>query len=147
GLATRVWELRDGQLHDFAGPFTEWEALAEQRRTASIERAREQRQQQSLTAAPSAHDVRKAQSRDDRKAQREAVRAMEQAEAAVTRAEAEVGRLARALEDPALYDGSAKGAAEAQRLGAELSAARAVLHEAEHQWAEAAERAEALSAT
>ena len=146
GLATRVWELRDGRLHDFAGPFTEWEVMAEQRRTDALERAREVRQQQAATAAPSAHEMRKAQSRDERKAQRDAVRAMEQAEAAVTAAEAEVARLARALEDPSLYDGSARGAAEAQRIGAELTAARAVLHEAEHRWAEAAERAEALSA-
>ncbi len=144
GLATRVWELRDGQLIDFPGPFTEWEEMAERRRNDAEAAAREKRQQQAVNAPPSAHESRKQQSKDDRRAQRDAVRAVEEAEHAVTTAEAEVGRLARALEAPELYDGSAKGAEQAQRLGAELAAARAKLEAAEERWAEASERAEAL---
>jgi ATP-binding cassette subfamily F protein 3 len=144
GLATRVWELRDGQLLDFAGPFTEWEEMAERRRNDAEAAARQARQQQATNAPPSAHESRKQQSKDDRRAQRDAVRAVEEAEHAVTTAEAEVGRLARALEAPELYDGSAKGAEQAQKLGAELAAARERLEAAEERWAEASERAEAL---
>jgi ATP-binding cassette subfamily F protein 3 len=144
GLATRVWELRDGQLLDFPGPFTEWEEMAERRRNDAVDAARQARQQQAVNAPPSAHESRKQQGKEDRRAQRDAVRAVEEAERAVTAAEAEVGRIAHALEAPELYDGSAKGAEQAQRLGAELAAARAKLEKAEERWAEASERAEAL---
>lgn len=34
GLATRVWELRGGTIHDFAGPFSEWEEVMGQRGAA-----------------------------------------------------------------------------------------------------------------
>jgi ATP-binding cassette subfamily F protein 3 len=144
GLATRVWELRDGQLHDFAGPFTEWEEDAARRRAQAADAARDRRQQQAAAAPPSAHDARKTESKEARRAQRDAVRAVEQAEEEVVRLEAEVGRLAHALEAPALYDGSATGAAEAQRLGAALARVREQLARAETRWAEVSEAAEAL---
>jgi hypothetical protein len=141
-----VWELRDGRLIDFAGPFTEWEAMMAQRRADAADSAKQSRQQQAAVASPSAHDTRKAQSKEERRVQRDAVRAVESAEAAVVKAEAEVGRLAHALEDPALYDGSAESTAKAQRLGAELAKARAVLANAETEWTTASEAAEALGA-
>jgi len=146
GLATRVWELRDGQLIDFAGPFTEWEELAAQRRTDAADAARQSRQQQAAVAPPSQHAARKAQSKEDRRAQRDAVRAVEAAEQSVVKAEADVGRLAHALEDPALYDGSPESTTKAQRLGADLAKARAALAKAEAQWTTASEAAEALGA-
>jgi ATP-binding cassette, subfamily F, member 3 len=146
GLATRVWELRDGELIDFAGPFTEWEELAAQRRADAADSARQSRQQQAAVAPPSAHASRKAQSKEDRRAQRDAVRAVEAAEQAVVKAEADVGRLAHALEDPALYDGSSESTTKAQRLGAELAKARTALARAEAEWTTASEAAEALGA-
>ncbi len=146
GLATRVWELRDGELIDFAGPFTEWEELAAQRRADAADSARQSRQQQAAIAPPSAHASRKAQSKEDRRVQRDAVRAVEVAEQAVVKAEADVGRLAHALEDPALYDGSPESTSKAQRLGVELAKARAVLAKAEAEWTTASEVAEALGA-
>jgi hypothetical protein len=118
--------------------------MAERRRNDAVDAARQARQQQAVNAPPSAHESRKQQGKEDRRAQRDAVRAVEEAERAVTAAEAEVGRIAHALEAPELYDGSAKGAEQAQRLGAELAAARAKLEKAEERWAEASERAEAL---
>lgn len=78
--------------------------------------------------------------------QRDAVRAVEVAEQAVVKAEADVGRLAHALEDPALYDGSPESTSKAQRLGVELAKARAVLAKAEAEWTTASEVAEALGA-
>lgn len=146
GLATRVWELRDGQLIDFAGPFTEWEELAAQRRADAADSARQSRQQQAAVAPPSQHATRKAQSKEDRRAQRDAVKAVEAAERSVVMAEADVGRLAYALEDPALYDGSPESTTKAQRLGADLAKARAALTKAEAQWTTASEAAEALGA-
>jgi ATP-binding cassette subfamily F protein 3 len=146
GLATRVWELRDGRLLDFAGPFTEWEEMAERRRTDAADAARYARQQQVASAPPSAHDTRKAQSKEERRVQRDAVRAVELAEQAVVTAEAEVARLTRALEAPALYDGSPEGMGKAQRLGTELARARDQLAKAEAVWTTASEAAEALGA-
>ncbi len=146
GLATRVWEIRDGHLIDFAGPFTEWEALAAQRRIDAADAARQDRLGKAASAPPSSHDVRKEKSREERKAQREAVKAVEKAEQAVTMAEAEVGRVAAALEAPALYDGSAESTVKAQQLGKQLAQARAVLAEAEAQWTMMSERAEELGA-
>jgi ATP-binding cassette, subfamily F, member 3 len=146
GLATRVWELRDGKLLDFAGPFTEWEEMAERRRTDAVDAARHTRQQQAANAPPSAHETRKAQSKEERRTQREAVRAVELAEQAVVKAEADVGRLARALEAPELYDGSPAATSKAQRLGTELARARAELAKAEVAWTTASEAAEALGA-
>ncbi len=146
GLATRVWEIRDGTLHDFAGPFTEWEEMSARRRTHEADAARQVRLGKAAAAPPSAHETRKAQSREDRRAQRDAVRAVEQAEQAVVTAEAAVGRLAAALEAPELYDGSPESTTKAQKLGAELAAARAALTKAEARWTEASERAEALGA-
>jgi len=146
GLATRVWELRDGQLIDFAGPFTEWEEMAAQRRADAADSARQSRQQQASVAPPSQHATRKAQSKEDRRAQRDAIKAVEAAEQAVVKAEADVGRLARTLEDPALYDGSPESTAKAQRLGTELTQARTALARAEADWTAASEAAEALGA-
>ena len=146
GLATRVWELRDGRLHDFAGPFTEWEAEAERRRANVAEKERESRQQSAANAPLSVHEARKAESKEARRAQRDAVRQVEEAEREVIRLEAEVGRLAHLLEAPSLYDGSAASAAEAQKLGAQLARVREQLTAAETRWAEVSEAAEALGA-
>lgn len=146
GLATRVWEIRDGELHDFAGPFTEWEEVAAQRRTDEAGAARQVRLGKAASAPPSSHEVRKEKSREDRRAQRDAAKAVEEAERAVITAEAAVGRIAAALEAPELYDGSSDAASKAKKLGAELAAARAALAKAEARWAEASELADALGA-
>ncbi len=146
GLATRVWEIRDGQLHDFAGPFTEWEELAAQRRTDAADAARQVRLGKAASAPPSSHDVRKEKSREERRVQRDAVKAVEEAERVVTTAEAAVRRLAQELENPALYDGSSESNAKAQKLGTELAKARAALAKAEVVWTTASEKAEVLGA-
>lgn len=146
GLATRVWEIRDGQLHDFAGPFTEWEEVTAQRRTDAADAARQVRLGKAASAPPSSHEIRKEKSRDERRAQREAVKVVEQAERGVTTAEAAVRRLAQELENPALYDGSSDSNNKAQKLGSELAKARAALAKAEAVWTTASEKAEALGA-
>ena len=146
GLATRVWEIRDGQLIDFPGPFTEWEEVQAQRRADAADSARQVRLDKASNAPPSSHEVRKEKSREERRTQRDAVKAVEEAERAVTTAEATIGRLASALEDPTLYDGSSTASSKAQKLNAELAKARDALARAEAAWAEASERAEALGA-
>jgi ATP-binding cassette, subfamily F, member 3 len=146
GLATRVWEIRDGAFHDFAGPFTEWEEVAAQRRATVADTARQERLGKAAAAPPSSRDVRKAQSKEERKAQREAVRAVEEAENGVVTAEAAVARVSAALEAPELYDGTAASTAKAQQLGQELAKAKAALAKAEARWTEASERADALGA-
>ncbi len=146
GLATRVWEIRDGQLIDFAGPFTEWEEVQAKRRADAVDTARQVRLGKAASAPPSSHEVRKEKSREERRVQRDAVKAVEEAERAVTTAEATIGRLAAALEDPTLYDGSPVSNNKAQKLNAELARARAALVKAEAVWASASEHAESLGA-
>jgi ATP-binding cassette subfamily F protein 3 len=146
GLATRVWEIRDGELIDFAGPFTEWEDLAAKRRADAADTARQIRLGKAASAPPSSHDVRKEKSREERRTQRDAVKVVEAAERAVTIAEAAVHRLVHELENPALYDGSTASNTKAQKLGSEVAKARAVLAKAEAVWTTASEKAESLGA-
>ncbi len=146
GLATRVWEIRDGELIDFAGPFTEWEEMAARRRSDAADAARQVRLGKAASAPPSSHEVRKEKSREDRRAQRDAVKAVEEAEKGVVTAEAQVRRLASLLEAPALYDGSVESTAKAQKVGTELAVARKALAKAEARWTEVSEQAESLGA-
>lgn len=146
GLATRVWEIRDGTLIDFAGSFTEWEELAAQRRADAADSAKQERSAKAAAAPPSSHQVRKSQSKEERRLQREAVRAVEDAEKVVLLAEAEVRRLASQLEAPDLYDGSNASTSKAQQIGRDLAKARSALAKAEARWTDVSEHAESLGA-
>ena len=127
-LVKRVWVLHHEHITDFPGTFEEWE-------TASAERAHAA----SVTAAEEAelrrvHErqktARKGDARDkDGRGVRDAKRAVETAEAEVSKHEARVGELTRALEDPELYTTS-DGTKKAKTLGSELDAAKRALDKA-----------------
>jgi hypothetical protein len=70
-------------------------------------------------------------------AKRAAKKAADTAELAVHDLERKVADLRRALDDPALYDGSAAKAKQAGKLDKELTAAQRSLDDALARWAEA----------
>ncbi|HEU4699944.1 MAG TPA: ABC-F family ATP-binding cassette domain-containing protein [Gemmatimonadales bacterium] len=141
-LVTRTWVLHERHITDFPGSFEEWETLSEERKHAAAVEAAER---EALRRVKEQKQTRRAE--DGRKEQQQATRSarrrLEAAEAAVATAEARVGELTRALEDPALYTAS-DGAERAHRLGAELDAARTTLDRALEEWTAAGDALERL---
>jgi ATP-binding cassette subfamily F protein 3 len=158
GLATQVWELRDGALHVFPGSFVEWEEwkaearlkadqaarAASQAESERQARVREKERQQERARATQGKGT--AQDAGDRKAAlRRARKQLEEAEQRVQLLEAEVAALTARLDDGALYDTPA-GVEKATRWGRELDQAREGLEEAMAHWADASETVERLEA-
>ena len=132
-LATRVWWLRGGHLHDFAGSFVEWEQAQAERTaresaaaTASAGAAKAAERER----AQRAHASRQAS--DD--ARRGARRRAEDAERTVANAEARVRELEAALAEPTQYNGSAEAVRRAADVNRELAAARTALDRALERW-------------
>jgi ATP-binding cassette subfamily F protein 3 len=139
-LVKRVWVLHHEHITDFPGTFEEWEtASAERAHAASVTAAEEAElrrvHERQKTARKS--DVRE----KDGRGARDAKRAVETAEAEVSRHEARVGELTRALEDPELYTTS-DGTKKAKTLGSELDAAKRALDKAISAWERAVEASE-----
>ncbi|MBM4195205.1 MAG: ABC-F family ATP-binding cassette domain-containing protein, partial [Gemmatimonadetes bacterium] len=135
-LCTRVWYVSGGRITDFGGTFVEWEQ--EQKSAALKQRAA------AALAADAKRDAAKATSRANAAAQsgehatrRERRRDAEAAEKSVQAAESELARVRAALEDQALYTGSAEGAKRALDLKRELTAAESALDAAMERWAAA----------
>ncbi|HET6680345.1 MAG TPA: ABC-F family ATP-binding cassette domain-containing protein [Gemmatimonadaceae bacterium] len=141
-LATRVWEVRDGQLEVFDGPFAEWEvADAERRERADADRSAALKRERDR----SKESRRDAPERGRQDAARTARREVESAEAEVMALEERITALTEQLAEPALYEGpGGVGAHEAARLGSELEAARRALDGAVARWSDASERVHAL---
>jgi ATP-binding cassette subfamily F protein 3 len=143
-LSTRVWAFRDGRLHDYPGPFVDWERkVAEEgeiRAAAEVEAQRETRE------ASRAREKKAWESRREREAPlRSARRAVDKAEGEVHAAEASVAELETALASPELYQGTPEEAArEAARLGGALKEARLALEESLERWTQAMEEMEKL---
>jgi ATP-binding cassette subfamily F protein 3 len=131
-LATRVWVLHDQRITSFDGSFAEWEVASEERAHAAavtaaeeeaLRRVREHRRTDRRTDAADR----------DRSARRAADRAVADAAARVTEAEADVARISAALADPELYT-SPSGVKRSGELGAELERARRALDAALEAW-------------
>ena len=137
-LATRVWAFDGDRLTDFGGSFVDWErqlkdaALA--RRAADAVASDARREQEKVRARGNAAAEQK-----DQAARRAAQKTADTAERAVHDLERKVAELRRALDDPALYDGSAAKAKQAGKLDKELAAAQRSLDAALARWAEAAQ--------
>jgi ATP-binding cassette subfamily F protein 3 len=143
-LVTRTWVLHERRMTDFPGSFEEWEAVSEERKhAASVEAA----EREALRRVKEQKQTRRTE--DGRKGQQQATRAarrrLESAETEVAEAEARVGELTRALEDPALYT-TPDGAERAHRLGVDLDVARARLDRALEEWGAAGDELERLEA-
>jgi ATPase subunit of ABC transporter with duplicated ATPase domains len=137
-LATRVWAFDGDRLVDFGGTFVDWErqlrdaALAKRASAAVASDAR--REQEKLRARGNAAAEQK-----DQAARRAEKKAADNAERAVHDLERKIAELRRALDDPALYDGSATKARQAGKLDKELAAAQRALDAALARWAEVAQ--------
>ncbi len=142
-LATRVWAFGEGRLHDYPGPFVDWErkvAEEEEARAAvklGAERATRAQGKAQTRSAAEAKRLRDAPQRAARKALR-------QAEERVQEAEEWGAKVEVALAHPDLYDGSAESAREAGRLNVAMKEAREALEAAMGRWAEALESLEKL---
>ncbi|MBU6365047.1 MAG: ATP-binding cassette domain-containing protein [Gemmatimonadetes bacterium] len=151
GLATQVWELRDGALHVFPGSFVEWEAWRAEhaaRAAAQAEGDRQARARANEKAREKARDRERERDASagggDRKAAvKRARKALQEAEARVQLLEAEVAALTARLDDGTLYDTPA-GVEKAARWGRELDEAREALDAAMADWAAAGETLERL---
>jgi ATP-binding cassette subfamily F protein 3 len=163
GLATQVWELRDQRLHVFSGSFVEWEEARASRRAEADKAAREasareadraarqrERERRAARAASDAGAAGKSTARGNGRPgapggdQRQARKALADAELRVSTLEAEIAELTSLLEDTTLYDTPA-GLQRAQQLGRTLDDARDALDEAMHEWSAAVEQAEAAA--
>jgi ATP-binding cassette, subfamily F, member 3 len=137
-LSTRVWAFRDGRLHDYPGPFVDWEekvAEEEAERTATaLQAERENREAGKARLRKVAEAKRK-----EGAPLRSAKRAVEGAEKRVHLAEEEVATIEGALADPSLYGGGPNGLQEAARLTTALKEAKDALDQAMVLWAEAME--------
>ena len=137
-LATRVWSFDGDRLVDFGGTFVEWErqlkdaALAKRAQDAVASDARREQERQRARGNAAAEQK-------DQAARRAAQQAADNAERAVHDLERKVADLRHALDDPALYDGSAAKAKQAGKLDKELAAAQRSLDDALTRWAEAAQ--------
>jgi ATP-binding cassette subfamily F protein 3 len=134
-LATRVWWFDGTRLHDFDGPFVEWEAMIAERSAREAQAASAQAAKERDAARARAERERSSKTQDDG-ARRRAKRALEEAEQDVARCEQRVKTLQNALTADALYDGSPAAAKEAARLEAQLDEAQQTLERAMARWME-----------
>jgi ATP-binding cassette subfamily F protein 3 len=134
-LVTRVWELRDGRMRVFDGPFAEWEEQA----AREVEVAREEtaaRGAETRERERAAVQQKNAANTRSRGNARDLRRTLEEAEAKVSELEARVAELTDALGDPALYEAS-NGRERADRLSRDLAASKVELAGALRRWEEA----------
>jgi len=131
-LTTRVWVLHDGRITDYPGTFEEWEAASVERAHAARVAAQEE---EASRRVKEQKQVRQAQNvrRQKTVSQKSAVRAIEQAEAEVTRCEGEVARIQATLADPDQYL-TPEGVRKAAGLGKDLDVAQRALEQAFAAW-------------
>lgn len=120
-LATRIWSLEGARLTDYPGTFAEWESHVAATRQAERDRA------------PGRPKEGSRRIRSDASLRRTAARARSDAEALITRREAELARLEAELIDPALY-AARDSATKAAELVRARDAARAALDAAYAAW-------------
>ena len=155
GVATQVWEIRNGRLLQFDDSFLAWEELkAEKARAAKTDRnapkptvrataaAAGPAPKQKTAASPPAA-VSKANASEQRRITRQAEKRLADAELRVSTLEERVAALTSKLDDPTLYDTPA-GVGRAATLGKELDEAREALDEAVLEWSTAADEMQAL---
>jgi ATP-binding cassette subfamily F protein 3 len=131
-LVTRVWELRDGQLNVFDGPFDEWEERRDDATAQAEALAADQ------AAADREKNRRKATARSavvqkDTLSTKERQRLVDKAERRVEALESATQQLSEQLEDPSLY-GTPDGVARAHELSRLLELQRAELARAVEEW-------------
>lgn len=144
GLATQVWELRDGALHVFPGSFVEWEQVRAERLLREAQQTRADQVRASERAATQRERARDQQAREKsasgepKKLLRAAEKALADAELRVATLEKTIASLESQLDDASLYDTPA-GVQKAVQLGKQLDEAREAMEDAMHEWSTADE--------
>jgi ATP-binding cassette subfamily F protein 3 len=135
-LSTRVWAFDGTKVEDFGGTFVEWEARqkaraadasAEATRATIVRRDAEKKQARSNSSSQGKEQA----------ARRDRQRVAQRAEQEVAKLEARVSACRDAVQDPALYDGSAGSVRRAAELTRSLKDAEAALDAAMQRWVEA----------
>ena len=131
-LCTRVWILHDTRITDFAGSFSEWEVVSEEREHAARVNAEEE---EDLRRVREKQKTRRRESdlEKERASKRDVKRSAEKAETRVEELETRVAELTHTLEDPALY-GNPAGTTRAVALGKDLDRVRRELDRALEEW-------------
>ena len=134
GLATRIWSLEQGELEDFPGTYSEWEAVQASRRDTAKREESERREAVRAKPVKAGKPVRppasgSADSTRARAREREVARADE----AVLACEAALARLEAQLADPVLYS-AAGGRERARQITVERDNSRRALAAAMAAW-------------
>ena len=138
-LCTRVWVLHELHVTDFDGSFAEWEVASEEREHAARVSAAEEESMRRVQEKQKT--ARKDVSADREKdANRQAKRALADAEARVEKLEAQVSEITRTLEDPELYTTDA-GTTRSIELGQQLDRLKRQLDTAIEAWEAATAKA------
>jgi ATP-binding cassette, subfamily F, member 3 len=134
-LSTRVWWFDGTTLHDFDGPFVEWEADQKDRAAKRAAAASAELQSRRAVERTNQEKARAAAGRSE--SERKALtRAAADAESDVQRLERTVKSLQQQLEDGDLYDGTPANAKRAGQLEKELQMAQRTLESAMELWLE-----------
>jgi len=142
-LATRVWAFGEGRLHDFPGPFVDWEQQVAREGEARV--AARLEAERAVRAEGKAQTRRAAEAKREKSAPLRALRrTLEREEERVQGAEALVTEVEAALANPELYDGGPENTREAGRLNVALKEARGALDDALDRWAKALEALEEM---
>jgi ATP-binding cassette subfamily F protein 3 len=145
-LTTRLWILHDRHITEFGGGFAQWEEVSAERAHAASVRAAEEAALRRVHERQKVASKKKAEPqspKDLRKRQRVAQRELEMEEGRIAELEARIATLTAQLEEPGFYT-RAGGLEDAQRLGAELDAARDELDAALERWTAASDALELI---
>ncbi|MCC6318181.1 MAG: ABC-F family ATP-binding cassette domain-containing protein [Gemmatimonadaceae bacterium] len=140
-LTTRVWDLRDGHMRVFDGPFDEWEEVREREEVARVAREAER----TAAVRERERDIERRHADATARARtssRELRRAVDTAEADVLSLEVRVTDLTTRMADPELYDGTPGAISRAEALARELEETRRALSRAMAVWEQAMEAAD-----
>ena len=137
-LVTKVWLLHDAKIVEYNGDFAEWEVASAERAHAASVQAAEDEALRRVKERQKTHKGDGARG-ETRVRERKLRRRVDDLERTIATREADVARLTRALDDPALYAPGDSGA-RAIALGRELEVARTLLDATLQEWTEATEQ-------
>ena len=142
-LVTKVWLLHDTKITEYDGDFAEWEVTSAERAHAANVQAAEDEALRRVKERQKTHKGDGAR-KETQASERKLRRRVEDLEGVIATREAEVARLTKALDDPALYAPGDSGA-RAIALGKELEAARERLDGTLQEWTVATEELDAAA--
>ena len=142
-LTTKLWIIHDRHLIEFDGSFGEWETVSLEREHAAAVQASEE---EALRRVKERRRTERREQRDKsaRTALRTAQGRVEELEAQIQRAEAEINEITSKLEDPELYAAN-EGVSTAKTLGLRLDSLKTELDGLLEEWGAATQALETLT--